>query len=812
MSAKKKVTSIAALALLAFVCQAATGSDAEDNPATPHAITVNANGDNAEPLPDFDGDGTVGFSDFLIFAGVFGSGQGDEKYDARYDLNGDGEIGFSDFLIFAQNFGKVVPSPVVAIQGANLRAAIADALGKAGGAPITQADMASLTSLTASQAGTSDLAVLEFATNLTTLDLRDNDIADISPLAGLTNLTTLDLWGNNIADISALAGLTNLTTLDLWGNNIADISALAGLTNLTTLDLWGNNIADISPLAGLTNLTTLDLWGNNIADISALAGLTNLTYLNLWANNIADISPLAGLTNLTTLDLRSNDITDISPLAGLTNLTDLYLWGNDITDISALAGLTNLTYLNLGANDIADISALAGLTNLTDLYLRGNDIADISPLAGLTNLTDLYLRSNDITDISALAGLTNLTDLDLRGNDIADISPLAGLTNLTYLNLAGNNISDVAPLAANTGLGRGDRVDVTSNPLNTESIGSQIPALQARGIEISFDEIVVFTAPQIYNDNVFVLPVAEYLPAFRFPTRDYAARFYEYFSDAFDFLIFMPNLITAQLDHEVSIADFYAHVGNNVRGIGLDVFFDDSWGSAGKLQGAIFSSSAAYSTTFDHTRLIRGNTLHELMHRWGNYIVRPYLHFGDTSSNGQLGGFDIATLVDHGGGLYSADWGPSYKGYSPIELYLAGYIPPEDVPDLVVAEDLEGRPDKFTVSRFKTYTIENIIAEHGPRVPDHSQAQKDFRAAVILLISEEFPATRWILETLSNDVTLFSHAGGNQFEWYNFYEATGDRGTITMDGLSQFKRRAGANKPAPRSFGTVPPPIVDRAP
>ena len=54
---------------------------------------------------DFDGDGTVGFSDFVQFAGVFGSSRGDVGYDARYDLDGNGSVGFSDFVIFAGAFG-----------------------------------------------------------------------------------------------------------------------------------------------------------------------------------------------------------------------------------------------------------------------------------------------------------------------------------------------------------------------------------------------------------------------------------------------------------------------------------------------------------------------------------------------------------------------------------------------------------------------------------------------------------------------------------------------------------------------------------
>ena len=50
--------------------------------------------------PDFDGDGQVGFPDFLAFAGQFGARQGDERYDARYDLDSDGRnwiFRFSDF-------------------------------------------------------------------------------------------------------------------------------------------------------------------------------------------------------------------------------------------------------------------------------------------------------------------------------------------------------------------------------------------------------------------------------------------------------------------------------------------------------------------------------------------------------------------------------------------------------------------------------------------------------------------------------------------------------------------------------------------
>jgi len=75
------------------------------------SIQVNITGTGIEttttaPTPDFNGNGTVDFSDFLAFAGAFGSKQGDAKFDSQYDLNGDGSINFPDFLTFASAFGK----------------------------------------------------------------------------------------------------------------------------------------------------------------------------------------------------------------------------------------------------------------------------------------------------------------------------------------------------------------------------------------------------------------------------------------------------------------------------------------------------------------------------------------------------------------------------------------------------------------------------------------------------------------------------------------------------------------------------------
>ena len=240
-------------------------------------------------IPDFDGDGQVGFPDFLLFVGAFDSREGQENYDAKYDLNGNGEIDFPDFLLFVDSYGKEVSTPSggdsgamqVVIPDANLRAALERLFSKASGAPITRDEMAIATGFRARDANIRDLTGLEFAINLEQLYLGDNSISDLSPLSGMTSLKRLDLNFNSISDVSALSGLTRLVRLDLQINSISDVSALSGLTNLQRLDLAGNAITEVSALSGLTSLRLLYIQINSISEVSALSGLTSLEILYL---------------------------------------------------------------------------------------------------------------------------------------------------------------------------------------------------------------------------------------------------------------------------------------------------------------------------------------------------------------------------------------------------------------------------------------------------------------------------------------------------------------------------------------------------
>ncbi|POZ50997.1 leucine-rich repeat domain-containing protein [Methylovulum psychrotolerans] len=92
----------------------------------------------------------------------------------------------------------------VTIPDQALRQAINQALGRNAMDSLNRGQLAQLTSLSAVGKGIDSLTGLEWAVNLTSADLRNNNITDQSPLQNLTQLTTLQLAGNPVTSPGAL--------------------------------------------------------------------------------------------------------------------------------------------------------------------------------------------------------------------------------------------------------------------------------------------------------------------------------------------------------------------------------------------------------------------------------------------------------------------------------------------------------------------------------------------------------------------------------------------------------------------------------
>ena len=213
-----------------------------------------------------------------------------------------------------------------------LEAAVREALNKEPSDDLTEADLASLKALDATNRSIESLDGLEHVTALKSLLLDGNAISDedLHVLSPLTELTALHLSTNAISIVSALSTLTNLETLYLSANVISDVRGLSGLTSLRELYLIANKISDVRALVDLaqdedSKLDVLYLAHNSLdyrdnADIQALidAGVTlDITPFSLRPGEFFDVKLEAAVRaqlNIPTRDLTATDLTSLTLL------------------------------------------------------------------------------------------------------------------------------------------------------------------------------------------------------------------------------------------------------------------------------------------------------------------------------------------------------------------------------------------------------------------------------------------------------------------------------------------------------------------
>lgn len=406
------------------------------------------------------------------------------------------------------------------------------------------------------------MGTVTFMSDVTELDLSDQNLTDITPLCQCKNLVKLILKNNKIEDLTPLMDLPDLTWLSIWNNKVSDIRPLMGLTKLSYLDADANLIRDISTLSELVNMEELWLSYNPIENIGALKSMTSLRRLGLKSTGLEDqdLDVLMGMTSLAELALEEN--TDLSAekldelkealLHCIITHSDAYytvdFGGNEfksdareislygaaapsLTGLEKFSALENLILLNCGTNDISairdldalavlevtnesfatsdrlcDISALSGHSSLSILNLMSNNISDIRALSGLTGLRELHLSFNPISDISALSGLAGLKELSLDYCRISDVSALSSLTGLTYLGLENNSISDLTPLKSLTNL---ETLYIGSNNVTADQVRELQEALPGCAIYTDLDLTVEEAPSEELSPSDGILPVVE---------------------------------------------------------------------------------------------------------------------------------------------------------------------------------------------------------------------------------------------------------------------------------------------------------------
>ncbi|HQH41067.1 MAG TPA: hypothetical protein PK825_04930 [Bacteroidales bacterium] len=341
----------------------------------------------------------------------------------------------------------------------------------------------------------------------------------------------------------------------------------------------------------------------------------------------------------------------------------------------------------------------------------------------------------------------------------------------------------------------------------TNSVGT------AYGEEKSFKTLQEEAVTDLGDD--FYLHSAGRVVATHYKNRnlsDLMGYIYSKFQDEIDFVFFVYE------DNTDHIGGGYNAMMNDVQGLGEGLYGEGSiynYNPGGEhISGVIlFGGYQEFNP-----ELMK----HELCHRWANYIRSTYqlianveyevfAHWGFSDVNGMLGGFDRTTVKTNIAGnskwycapnINSSElWEPQGatmgiedKTYAPLELYLMGLIPAEEVPDVTFYSGLSqiSNPDYsladgyFAAETAQTWSIQDFITRIGERVPAYPNTQREFRILTVILTKEprEIQSNEW---TLVNEMLVkMSYEGADSDNAsLNFWEATLGKATLKVDELDQ---------------------------
>ena len=139
-----------------------------------------------------------------------------------------------------------------------------------------------------------------------------------------------------------------------------------------------------------------------------------------------------------------------------------------------------------------------------------------------------------------------------------------------------------------------------------------------------------------------------------------------------------------------------------------------------------------------------------------------------------------------GGGVWQDNFDGTYtqldddyyvpaNGYSHLDLYLMGLISPAEVPDFFLLKNLaplgkdgNGRT-VFKAERTKI-TVQDVIAQEGPRQPDVNHSQRKFNTGMVLVIDHGKAPSRELVEGVN----------GIRLGWIEYWDrSTGHRASMT---------------------------------
>lgn len=295
------------------------------------------------------------------------------------------------------------------------------------------------------------------------------------------------------------------------------------------------------------------------------------------------------------------------------------------------------------------------------------------------------------------------------------------------------------------------------------------------------------------------------------PREVIAKEFFRTHKDEYDFLVIFSNFDFKMPEQDARA--FYSGIKNNTQGIGLPLFDNSAlFGSNGKLQGIIDMGNASsipvtpLDSKFEEALEILS---HELMHRWGAYIKFRDLNGNISSALLGKDGSHWSFLLDSSASvLYGNKWQDNGNGtftsivarkyYSPLDLYLMGFVDKSQAPPMQLIDNPDIDPKRLpeigiTIAGTPRYiTIDDIIAAEGERLPRPIDAQKRFKTAFILIT---LPGT---------------FSGDELYKIEMFRNGSVTRFSILTDGKGLMEIASTQKEDIPTNPGIALPPVTPR--
>ena len=428
----------------------------------------------------------------------------------------------------------------------------------------------------------------------------------------------------------------------------------------------------------------------------------------------------------------------------------------------------------------------------------------------MSNLETLILPDR-FKSMPDLAKLNSLKRIDARGSRSCQIESVLEMPNLETLLIGSYYASDSDYQSFLQAEGSDRKFDISLSP------GGKYLQLLIPGGSEAFNKELPQPRDAIGWTN------KEYM-------MDLAQSIYGLVDDHYDEIVFVGNAE----ESSASYVGISHQVSNNIAGLGAPVWSAAScFGSNGKLRGLISLSTKnnlfkEFTYDFDWPSDYDGVLIHESLHLWGGGNLLPRLeqwdgsissgHWGVTSANGILGGFDLNTLEEivfveestqltymrrPNGTIISVPDENAADGYvyktahffsngsfgllpmSPLELYMVGVLPADQLPDTVVfkgvsetnlAHSCEDYGYEswdglcFRAEEQYNVSVEDIIQIFGER-----SYEGEIEVAILVVAVSETPLTGADWSLLDEKIAWNAQTSDNGIKANNVWEASGGK-------------------------------------